>query len=167
MIKRPLLRTINAQAMTRYAIPLLILALALASPFGVNQHALSADQIPIERSDHIENSNSADRGKQLRKALEERLQELASKKTLKPQNNITDLFVDYIPDGSSLDDAKSILFASGFDIRTLDNQISGSTKLPSAWFAAVEVNVRISSNKKARLNSDVETIDAVMTYTTL
>jgi len=66
------------------------------------------------------------RGKELRKAIDEEYNRLANANELKimgqGRNNITDTVVQYIPIGTSFDDAEAILMVAGFDVgeRTMD-----------------------------------------------
>lgn len=58
------------------------------------------------------------RGKQLRSAIEQAYKKLVDARSLKPMggNDITEVVVQYIPVGTSFDDAESILRSAGFKV---------------------------------------------------
>lgn len=135
---------------------------------AARERAALFNRVALDEGDHMTKDTSENAGKKLRVGLEALYQQLANGKALKPRNDISQEVAKYIPPGTSFGDAKSILFAAGFDVRVPDDQtLSGLAKLPSSWFASVEVFVRISGKERNGPNNDVGSIEAVMTYSTL
>jgi hypothetical protein len=71
-----------------------------------------------EEKNIVTSSSLEQRGKQLRAAIEQAYKNLVDTKTLssKRGNNITEVVVQYIPVGTSFDDAEQILRNAGFKV---------------------------------------------------
>lgn len=82
-------------------------------------HETNTEKEKMMKSNELEQ-----RGKQLRKAIDEKYKRLADAKALKimghGRNNITDDVIKYIPIGTSFDDAEAILRAAGFEVGKRD-----------------------------------------------
>jgi hypothetical protein len=80
----------------------------------------ASNEISVEKEKISKSNELAQRGKQLRKAIDEVYEKLADAKTLKSMGNgrniITDVVIKYIPIGISFDDAEAILRAAGFKV---------------------------------------------------
>lgn len=68
----------------------------------------------------VTNESLEQRGKMLREAIERTYKKMLDEKTLsanpRARNDISDVVVQYIPAGTSFDDAESILRSAGFNI---------------------------------------------------
>jgi hypothetical protein len=108
------------------------------------------------------------RGKQLRIEIESTCSKMSEDRTLKPQNNISDVVAKYIPLGISIKEAKAILRAANLKVHTVDDKIIlGSDKLPSAWFATVELYIQITPKTPGNFDGEVGAVEALITSTTL
>ena len=69
-----------------------------------------------KEGNRMTNEELIERGKRLRKVIDERYAQLVKDKALQRKNDITDVIEQFVPIGSSLTNAESILRAAGFEV---------------------------------------------------
>jgi hypothetical protein len=118
-------------------------------------------------------SDLEQRGKQLRKALDNEYQQLAKSRSLKDQNIIgSELIARYIPIGTSFADAAIVLRNANFKIGTTTFKSSypnlhATAQIKTSLFSKSEIVIDLDPDLPGDINSNIGKIDAMFISTSL